>query len=75
MAQVGEVDVGTVLAAVEAQADLGLLLLAAQLLGVDRVGADLLQVRCAALNGKLGSGLGQIFKAVADLAPDLAMAA
>jgi hypothetical protein len=41
-----------------------------------RRGADLLlQVRCAALNGKLGSGLGQIFKADADPASDLAMAA
>jgi hypothetical protein len=41
-----------------------------------RRGADLLlQVRCAALNGKLGSGLVQIFKADADPASDLAMAA
>jgi hypothetical protein len=47
----------------------------AQQMRWSRHGADLLQVRCAALNGKLGSGLGQIFKADADLAPDLAMAA
>jgi hypothetical protein len=47
----------------------------AQQMRWSRRGADLLQVRCAALNGKLGSGLGQIFKADADLAPDLAMAA
>jgi hypothetical protein len=41
-----------------------------------RRGADLLlQVRCAVLNGKLGSSFGQIFKADADCASDLAMAA
>jgi hypothetical protein len=41
-----------------------------------RRGADLLlQVRCAILNGKLGSGPGQIFKADADPASNLAMAA
>jgi hypothetical protein len=41
-----------------------------------RDGADpLLHVRCAALNSKLGSGLGQIFKADTDPASDLAMAA
>jgi hypothetical protein len=48
----------------------------AQQMRWSRRGADLLlQVRCAALNGKLGSGLGQIFKADADPASDLAMAA
>jgi hypothetical protein len=41
-----------------------------------RRGADLLlQVRCAILNGKLGSGPGQIFKADADPVSNLAMAA
>jgi hypothetical protein len=41
-----------------------------------RRGADLLlQVRCAVLNGKLGSGFAQIFKADGDPASDLAMAA
>src|SRR5690348_257003 len=41
-----------------------------------RRGADLLlQVRCAVINGKLGSGLGQLFKTEADLASSLAMAA
>jgi hypothetical protein len=40
-----------------------------------RRGADLLlQVRCAALNGKLGSSFGQLFQAV-DPASELAMAA
>jgi hypothetical protein len=48
----------------------------AQQMRWSRRGADLLlQVRCAALNGKLGSGLGQIFKADADPVSDLAMAA
>ena len=41
-----------------------------------RRGADLLlQVRCAVLNGKFGSGFGQLFKAEVDPASDLAMAA
>src|SRR5689334_24935856 len=41
-----------------------------------RRGADLLlQVRCAVINGKLGSGLGHLFKTEADLASSLAMAA
>jgi hypothetical protein len=41
-----------------------------------RRGADLLlQVRCAILNGKLGLGPGQIFKADADPVSNLAMAA
>jgi hypothetical protein len=41
-----------------------------------RCGADLLlQVRCAILNGKLGSGPGQIFKADADPVSNLPMAA
>jgi hypothetical protein len=41
-----------------------------------RRGADLLlQVRCAILNGKLGSGLGHLFEAEADPASGLAMAA
>jgi hypothetical protein len=41
-----------------------------------RRGADLLlQVRCAVLNGKLGSDFGQLFEAEADPASDLAMAA
>ena len=41
-----------------------------------RRGADLLlQVRCAVLNGKLGSGLGHLFEAEADPASGLAMAA
>jgi hypothetical protein len=41
-----------------------------------RCGADLLlQVRCAVLNGKLGSGFGQLFEAEADPVADLAMAA
>jgi hypothetical protein len=41
-----------------------------------RRGADLLlQVRCAVVNGKLGSGTGQIFKADVDPASNLAMAA
>src|SRR5689334_18577735 len=35
----------------------------------------LLQVRCALINGKLGSGLGQLFKTEAEPASDLAMAA
>ena len=39
-------------------------------------GADLLlQVRCAVVNGKLGSGLGQLFDTEAQPASDLAMAA
>ena len=41
-----------------------------------RRGADLLlQVRCAVVNGKLGSGLGQLFEAEADPASGLALAA
>jgi hypothetical protein len=41
-----------------------------------RRGANLLlQVRCALLNGKLGSGFGQLFEAEADPTTDLAMAA
>ena len=41
-----------------------------------RRGADrLLQVRCAVLNGKLGSGFGQLFQPEADPAANLAMAA
>jgi hypothetical protein len=41
-----------------------------------RRGADLLlQVRCAALNGKLGSAFGQLFKAEVDPVTDMAMAA
>jgi hypothetical protein len=41
-----------------------------------RRGADLLlQVRCAVVNGKLGSGLGHLFKTEADSASGLAMAA
>ena len=41
-----------------------------------RRGADLLlQVRCAVINGKLGSGLGHLFEAEADPASGLAMAA
>ena len=41
-----------------------------------RRGADLLpRVRCAVLNGKLGSGFGQLFEAEADPTSDLAMAA
>jgi hypothetical protein len=41
-----------------------------------RRGADLLlQVRCAVLNGKFGSGPSQIFKADADPVSNLAMAA
>jgi hypothetical protein len=41
-----------------------------------RRGADLLlQVRCAILTGKLGSGLGHLFEAEADPASGLAMAA
>ncbi|MCW2242550.1 hypothetical protein [Azospirillum canadense] len=41
-----------------------------------RRGADrLLQVRCAVINGKLGSGLGHLFKAEADLASEMAVAA
>jgi len=41
-----------------------------------RRGADLrLQVRCAALNGKLGSGFGQLFDTEADPLTDLVLAA
>ena len=41
-----------------------------------RRGADLLlQVRCAILNGKFGSGFGQLFKAQANHACETAMAA
>jgi hypothetical protein len=41
-----------------------------------RRGADLLlQVRCAVLNGKLGSGFGQLFEAEGNPATDLPMAA
>ncbi len=41
-----------------------------------RRGADLLlQVRCAVLNGKLGSAFGQLFKAEVDPVTDMAMAA
>ena len=41
-----------------------------------RRGADLLlQVRCAALNGKLGSAFGQLFEAEVDPVTDMAMAA
>ena len=41
-----------------------------------RHGADLLlQVRCAALNGKLGSAFGQLFEAEVDPVTDMAMAA
>src|SRR5690349_71661 len=41
-----------------------------------RRGADrLLQVRCAVVNGKLGSGLGHLFRAQADPTSGLAMAA
>jgi len=41
-----------------------------------RRGADLLlQVRCAVVNGKLGSGLGQLFKTEAEPASSLALAA
>src|SRR3954462_15159907 len=41
-----------------------------------RRGADLLlQVRCAVLNGKLGSSFGQLFKAEVDPVTDMAMAA
>jgi hypothetical protein len=41
-----------------------------------RRGADLLlQVRCAAFNGRLGSGFGQLFKAEVDPVTDIAMAA
>jgi hypothetical protein len=41
-----------------------------------RRGADLLlQVRCAALNGKLGSAFGQLFKAEVDPVTDMAMTA
>jgi hypothetical protein len=41
-----------------------------------RRGADLLlQVRCAVLNGKLGSGFGQLFDAQANPACETAMAA
>src|SRR5690242_1863977 len=48
----------------------------AQQMRWSRRGADLLlQVRCAVINGKLGSGLGQLFKTEADLASSLAMAA
>jgi hypothetical protein len=37
----------------------------AQQMRWSRRGADLLlQVRCAVLNGKLGSGFGQLFKAI-----------
>ena len=46
----------------------------AQQMRWSRRGADLLlQVRCAALNGKLGSSFGQLFQAV-DPASELAMA-
>jgi hypothetical protein len=48
----------------------------AQQMRCSRRGADLLlQVRCAVLNSKPGSGFGQIFKADADRTSDLAMAA
>ena len=48
----------------------------AQQMRWSRRGADLLlQVRCAVVNGKLGSGLGHLFKAEADPTSDLAMAA
>ena len=48
----------------------------AQQMRWSRRGADLLlQVRCAVVNGKLGSGLGHLFKAEADPTSDLVMAA
>jgi hypothetical protein len=48
----------------------------AQQMRWSRRGADLLlQVRCAVVNGKLGSGLGHLFKAEADPASDLVIAA
>ena len=40
-----------------------------------RGGALRLQVRCAALNGKLGSAFGQLFEAEVDPVTDMAMAA
>jgi hypothetical protein len=41
-----------------------------------RRGADLLlKVRCAGLNGKLGSAFGQLFKVEVDPVTDMAMAA
>jgi hypothetical protein len=46
----------------------------AQQMRWSRRGADLL-LQCAVVNGKLGSGLGHLFKAEADPTSDLAMAA